>query len=73
MTSALAWLWPHVWPGWDALWPNVLASILCGSVVWLWGRRKFRQLHARHDELAAHVLRLHEHLGVTPDSPHEEG
>lgn len=72
MTAFLVWLWPHLWPGWDSLWPNILASILCGAVVWLWGRRKFRQLHARHDELVEHVQRIHDHLGIGQDGDARE-
>lgn len=56
-----AWLWQHLWPGWDALYPNVLASVICGSVVWLWARRHVRRLHRLHDEIRAAVASLHAH------------
>lgn len=55
-------LWRLVWPGWDAVWPNILASIICGSAVWLWARRHVRRLHHKLD-------RLHEHLGVEDTPP----
>lgn len=54
-------LWSHLWPGWDAVWPNILASIICGSAVWLWARRHLRRLHRRHDEIHAAITSLHEH------------
>lgn len=56
--TVLAWLWP----GWDALWPNILASIICGSVAWLWARRHIRRIHHKLD-------RLHQHLGVEDTPP----
>jgi len=52
--------WAFVWPGWGQVYPNILASIICGSVVWLWARRHIHRLHRRHDELHAAVKALHE-------------
>jgi hypothetical protein len=48
----LWWLWPLGGPvvAWPQIMPNIVASILCGAVVWLWGRRHLKRLHARHDE-----------------------
>lgn len=55
--SAVLWvLWPlgDVHDGWVQTYPNILASILVGAVVWFWGLRPHLQrLHARHRELAA--------------------
>lgn len=61
-------LWRVFWPGWDAVWPNILASIICGSAVWLWARRHVRRIHHKLD-------RLHEHLGVedTPPKDNTQG
>lgn len=44
------WLWQHLWPGWDAIWPNIIASAITGTITWLWARWHFRRLHARHDQ-----------------------
>jgi hypothetical protein len=55
-------LWRFLWPGWDALWPNILASVICGFVAWLWARRHVRRIHRKLD-------RLHEHLGVEDTPP----
>lgn len=52
----------HLWPGWDALWPNILASILCGVVAWLYARWHLRRIHRKLD-------RLHQHLGVENTPP----
>lgn len=51
-------LWQHLWPGWDAVWPNIVASIITGSVMWLWAHRHVRRLHRRHDHLADAVQLL---------------
>lgn len=55
-------LWHLLWPGWDAVWPNILASILCGTAVWLWARRHVHRLHHKLD-------RIHQHLGVEDTPP----
>jgi hypothetical protein len=55
----VTWLWARVWPGWDAVYPNLVASAISGSVVWLWARRRFRGLHRRHDELHKAVAEAH--------------
>lgn len=60
-------VWAFLWPGWDALWPNILATIICGAVAWLWARRRIRHLHRRHDELQAVVAELHEKTQTTTD------
>jgi hypothetical protein len=57
-------VWNFLWPGWDAVWPNILASIICGTVVWLWARRHVHRFHHKLD-------RIHEHLGVPP--PDDKG
>lgn len=58
-------LWLHLWPGWDALWPNILASIICGIVVWLWARRHIWRLHQKLD-------RIHQHMGIDATSPQQD-
>ncbi|MFD2421679.1 hypothetical protein [Amycolatopsis pigmentata] len=45
-----AWLWP----GWDAVWPNLLASLIWavpGLIAHLHTRRKLKALHRAHDAL----------------------
>lgn len=54
-------LWATVWPGWDAVYPNLVASAISGTVVWLWARRHIRRLHRRHDELHAMLQAVHKH------------
>jgi hypothetical protein len=52
--AALLWvLWPlgGLHDGWVQTYPNILASVLCGIALWLWGRRHLRRLHLRHREL----------------------
>lgn len=68
-------VWNFLWPGWGQVWPNILASIICGSAVWLWARRHVRRLHRRHDEIhakAADTNRLTrvlaDRLGIDPDT-----
>lgn len=51
-------VWQHVWPGWDAIWPNILASVITGTIAWLWARRHLRLLHARHDQHDRHLAEL---------------
>jgi hypothetical protein len=82
MGDFLVWAWPHVWPGWDAVWPNILAAGICAALAWAWARRKVRHLHqrlddlhARHDDHAAKLDALHAHLGVgvSDDVPEKGG
>lgn len=54
----------HLWPGWDNVWPNILADIIVGLSTAVWARRHFKRARARHDELHSTVQRIHEHLGV---------
>lgn len=45
-----AWLWP----GWPALWPNILASLIWavpGVLAHLHTRRRLKALHEKHDAL----------------------
>jgi hypothetical protein len=58
-------VWAFLWPGWDAVYPNLLASIICGTVVWVWAHRHIRHLHRRNDELQAKVAELHEKTQAT--------
>lgn len=50
----MSWLW-WVWPlgplyqAWPQIMPNLVASIITGGVVWLWGRRHLKRIHERHD------------------------
>jgi hypothetical protein len=49
-----AWLWP----GWDAVWPNILASLIWampGLVLHLHTRRRLQRLHEKHDELQRQI------------------
>lgn len=57
--------WSFLWPGWGAVWPNILASILCGSAVWLWARRHVHRLHRQHDELHEAIKNLHTTTGAS--------
>lgn len=59
-------LWPHIWPGWDSVWPNILASILCGSAVWAWAHRHIKKLHLRHDQHEELLRRLIDQTGGEP-------
>lgn len=52
--------WAAVWPSWDQVYPNLLASAISGAVVWLWARWHVRRLHRKHEELHAAIARLHE-------------
>lgn len=56
----------HLWPGFDQVWPNILADMIVGSVAWIWGCRVLRrarhelheridQLHEKHDALHAKI------------------
>lgn len=56
--SALWWaLWPlgNIHDGWVQTYPNILASVLVGAVLWLWGRRHLRRLHRQHREIVAAI------------------
>lgn len=71
MTDFLVWAWPHLWPGWDAVWPNILASVVWAVPGWLALRRRLRHLrrqvgglHDRHAEHAAKLDALTAHLNV---------
>ena len=58
-------LWQHLWPGFDAVWPNILASIawaVPGGLMHLHTRRQHRhtreqlaELHAKHERLQAAI------------------
>lgn len=45
---------------WTQVWPNVVASIICGSAVWLWARRHLYRIHRQHEELRAAIAHLHD-------------
>lgn len=45
---------------WDSVYPNLVASAISGSALWLWGRWHLRRLHQRHDELRVAIANLHE-------------
>lgn len=71
----MTWLWQHLWPGWDQVYPNILASAICGSAVWLWARRHLHRLHRRNEAIhakAADTNRLTrvlaDRLGIDPDT-----
>lgn len=56
------------WPA-GGVWSNVIASVICFAVAWLWARRhirllhrQVRDLHARHDETHRRVTELHDQL-----------
>lgn len=52
-------VWWVLWPlgglrdGWVQTYPNILASVLCGVALWLWGRRHLKRLHRQHREIVA--------------------
>lgn len=62
VTSWGWWLWPlgSLRAGWAQLYPNLLATVLCGAAVWLWGvrphhrrvRASLADLHAKVDAMA---------------------
>ena len=61
MSWILWWLWPlgPLGEAWPQIAPNIVASILCGGVLWFWKiRPHIRRLHARHDEHADEIRKL---------------
>jgi len=46
------------------VWPNWVAGIVAGSVLWFWkGRKWLRKL----EEHMRHTKEIHEHLGLSKD------
>lgn len=58
----------HLFPPFDAWWPNIIASMVWGPVVvavqYMVGKR-------RHERLEALVARLHRHHGIASEHPGE--
>lgn len=69
-------MWSHLWPGegfwggFDALYPNILASILVGTVLWIW---KVRPHFRRQRERQLYTHRLLENLHRHHRLPLPEG
>lgn len=60
-------IWQHLFPPFDAWWPNIIAAALWGAptaVVVLW-----RSVKAHRSRLALHAKldALHAHLGISED------
>jgi len=71
----LVWAWPHLWPGWDAVWPNILASVAWAIPGWIALRRRLRHLRQRVDHLHDKHDAITAHLGVpmSDDVPEKGG
>ncbi|TCO57137.1 hypothetical protein [Actinocrispum wychmicini] len=62
MGELLAHLWPGGtwWSGFDALWPNIAASVLIGVVVYVWKiRPHLRRTKAHREFVVAQLAELH--------------
>lgn len=64
-------MWPHLWPGgtfwsgFDAIWPNIVASALIAVVVWFWKiRPHFRHQRERQQRTHRLLENLHHQRGV---------
>jgi heme exporter protein D len=53
MAGFLAWFW-------SAVFPNLVASAITGSAVWLWARRKILHLHRRLDHQDSRLAAIHQ-------------
>lgn len=69
-------MWQHLWPGgtwwsgWDAIWPNIAASLIIAPPVWFWKiRPHFRRQRARQQHIQTMLANLHRHHGI--DVPEE--
>lgn len=59
-------MWSHLWPGgsfwsgFDAIWPNIAASLIIGPVLWFWKIRPHFKRQAEHREFVRrHLRELH--------------
>lgn len=59
MTAFAAWLYANVVG-------NLVASMIAGTAVWLWGRRKLAHLHARLDHQDNRLADIHASIGGQP-------
>jgi hypothetical protein len=64
-------LWAAIWPGWDSVYPNLVASVIWSPAVallaWVWHR-----VHkSRHAELKRMVADLHDIVRRQNDIGHE--
>lgn len=62
-------IWSYVWPGgtftsgFQAIWPNIAASIIVGTILWFWKIRPHFRRQAQHREHVRRQLRdLHRRL-----------
>jgi F0F1-type ATP synthase membrane subunit b/b' len=62
MLLFLAAVWAFVWPGWDAVWPNVVASILWATPAFVAHHWLMRRAHAR--ALAQHLDDIRDELST---------
>lgn len=57
---------PHIFSWYTgAIWSNLFASIITTGVAFVWGVRKMKKhSNHHHEELMAHVSKIHDHLGI---------
>jgi hypothetical protein len=64
-TVILVHLWPGgtFWSGWDAIWPNIAASIIVAGVLYVWKiRPHLKRTHEHRADMARYLADLrHKH------------
>lgn len=64
-------MWQHLWPGgtwwsgFDAIWPNIAASLIIAPIVWFWKiRPHFKRQAAARARTNRMLESLHAHHGI---------
>jgi membrane protein implicated in regulation of membrane protease activity len=71
-------LWAAIWPGWDSVYPNLVASLIWSPAVallaWVWHRvhkRRHAELAQGHAELKRMISGLHDTVRRQDATRHE--